>query len=45
MQLQTSMQSMISVNIFGIGLLRLPTRAYDATASTAAVVVSRLQRV
>ena len=43
MKLQTSVQS-ISVCIFRIGLLRLSTDTYEATSSTAANVVSHLER-
>ena len=39
MQLQTSMQSIL-VSIFCLGLLRLSTGTYKATASTAANVVT-----
>ena len=43
MQLQTSMQSIL-VTIFRIGLLRLSAGTYEATALTAANVVSHLER-
>ena len=43
MQLQTFIQSIL-VNIFPIGLLRLSASTYEATASTAAAVVSHLER-
>ena len=39
MHFQTSMQSIL-VNIFRTGLLRLSSDTYEATASTAAAVVS-----
>ena len=43
MRLQTLVQSFL-VNIFRIGLLRLSTGTYEATSSTAANVVSHLER-
>ena len=43
MQLQASMQS-ISVSIFRLGLLRLSAGTYEATFSTAANLVSHLER-
>ena len=43
MRLQTLMRSIL-VNIFRIGLLRLSAGTYEATSSTAANVVSHLER-
>ena len=43
MKLQTSVQSIL-VSIFRIGLLRLSAGTYEATSSTAANVVSHLER-
>ena len=43
MHLQTSIQSIL-VGIFRTGLLRLSASTYEATASTAANVVSHLGR-
>ena len=43
MQLQASMQSIL-VSIFRIGLLWLSAGTYEATSSTAANLVSHLER-
>ena len=43
MKLQTSVHSIL-VSIFRIGLLRLSAGTYEATSSTAANVVSHLER-
>ena len=43
MKLQTSVQSIL-VSIFCLGLFRLSAGTYEATSSTAATVVSHLER-
>ena len=43
MQLQTSKQRILA-KIFRIGLIRLSASTYEAIASTAAAVVSHLER-
>ena len=43
MKLQTSVQSIL-VSVFRIGLLRLSAGTYEATSSTAANIVSHLER-
>ena len=43
MKLQTSVQSILD-SIFRVGLLRLSASTYEATFSTAANVISHLER-
>ena len=43
MKLQASVQSIL-VSIFRLGLLRLSAATYEATSSTAANVISHLER-